>query len=151
MTLQGPCGLPGQRTYQLDVLLDACCLESKVQGNKQPSLAQQFAQSALHGVALWCCCVCRYDQFALSLDPVTARSYHDATLPQEPAKTAHFCSMCGPKFCSMNISQEIQQYAEVSKARLSQHKLCYYVTFKLPTDHIMICVIKPCCFSALGQ
>eukprot|EP00775_Hariotina_reticulata_P012598 gene12598-12730_t len=53
-----------------------------------------------------------YDQFALSLDPVTARSYHDATLPQEPAKTAHFCSMCGPKFCSMNISQEIQAYAE---------------------------------------
>lgn len=56
----------------------------------------------------------RYDQFSLSLDPVTARSYHDATLPQEPAKTAHFCSMCGPKFCSMNISQEIQQYAAVS-------------------------------------
>ncbi|GIL49181.1 hypothetical protein Vafri_5650 [Volvox africanus] len=46
-----------------------------------------------------------YDQFALSLDPVTARAYHDATLPQEPAKTAHFCSMCGPKFCSMNITQ----------------------------------------------
>jgi phosphomethylpyrimidine synthase len=59
------------------------------------------------------CTACRYDQFALSLDPVTARSYHDATLPQEPAKTAHFCSMCGPKFCSMNISHEIQQYAEV--------------------------------------
>uniref|UniRef100_A0A383VEH7 Uncharacterized protein n=1 Tax=Tetradesmus obliquus TaxID=3088 RepID=A0A383VEH7_TETOB len=53
-----------------------------------------------------------YDQFALALDPVTARSYHDATLPQEPAKTAHFCSMCGPKFCSMQISQEIQAYAE---------------------------------------
>ena len=43
----------------------------------------------------------RYDQFNLSLDPVTARLFHDATLPQEPAKTAHFCSMCGPKFCSM--------------------------------------------------
>ncbi len=43
---------------------------------------------------------CRwYDQFNLSLDPVTARLFHDATLPQEPAKTAHFCSMCGPKFC----------------------------------------------------
>lgn len=46
---------------------------------------------------------CRQDQFNLSLDPVTARSYHDATLPQEPAKTAHFCSMCGPKFCSMQV------------------------------------------------
>ncbi|KAI8466667.1 MAG: ThiC family-domain-containing protein [Monoraphidium minutum] len=52
------------------------------------------------------------DQFALSLDPVTAQSYHDATLPQEPAKTAHFCSMCGPKFCSMQISQEIAAIAE---------------------------------------
>ena len=49
------------------------------------------------------------DQFNLSLDPVTARSYHDATLPQEPAKTAHFCSMCGPKFCSMNISHELRE------------------------------------------
>lgn len=48
------------------------------------------------------------DQFALSLDPETARSYHDETLPAEPAKTAHFCSMCGPKFCSMRISQDIR-------------------------------------------
>ncbi|KAK9820463.1 hypothetical protein WJX72_010613 [[Myrmecia] bisecta] len=53
-----------------------------------------------------------YDQFNLSLDPVTARLYHDATLPQEPAKTAHFCSMCGPKFCSMQITQELRQYAQ---------------------------------------
>uniref|UniRef100_A0A7S3VP67 ThiC-associated domain-containing protein n=1 Tax=Dunaliella tertiolecta TaxID=3047 RepID=A0A7S3VP67_DUNTE len=51
------------------------------------------------------------DQFNLSLDPITARSYHDATLPQEPAKTAHFCSMCGPKYCSMNITQEVREYA----------------------------------------
>ena len=48
------------------------------------------------------------DQFALSLDPDTAREYHDDTLPAEPAKTAHFCSMCGPKFCSMRISQDIR-------------------------------------------
>src|SRR5947209_332424 len=51
------------------------------------------------------------DQFALSLDPDTARSYHDATLPAEPAKTAHFCSMCGPKFCSMRISADVRAYA----------------------------------------
>lgn len=57
-----------------------------------------------------------YDQFNLSLDPVTARLYHDSTLPQEPAKTAHFCSMCGPKFCSMNISQEIRDYAQSEAA-----------------------------------
>ncbi|MER6937740.1 phosphomethylpyrimidine synthase ThiC [Nocardioides sp. NPDC127514] len=48
------------------------------------------------------------DQFALSLDPVTAESFHDETLPAENAKTAHFCSMCGPKFCSMKISQDVR-------------------------------------------
>ncbi|MCL2915218.1 phosphomethylpyrimidine synthase ThiC [Shewanella corallii] len=51
------------------------------------------------------------DQFNLSLDPDTARSFHDETLPQESGKVAHFCSMCGPKFCSMKISQEVRQYA----------------------------------------
>jgi phosphomethylpyrimidine synthase len=51
------------------------------------------------------------DQFELSLDPETARAYHDETLPAEPAKTAHFCSMCGPKFCSMRISQDVRDYA----------------------------------------
>ncbi|MDH6198040.1 phosphomethylpyrimidine synthase [Mycobacterium frederiksbergense] len=49
-----------------------------------------------------------HDQFALSLDPDTAREFHDETLPAEPAKTAHFCSMCGPKFCSMRISHDIR-------------------------------------------
>jgi phosphomethylpyrimidine synthase len=52
------------------------------------------------------------DQFELSLDPETARSYHDETLPAAPAKTAHFCSMCGPKFCSMRISHDIRNAAE---------------------------------------
>ncbi|HEX4393760.1 MAG TPA: phosphomethylpyrimidine synthase ThiC, partial [Mycobacterium sp.] len=52
-----------------------------------------------------------HDQFALSLDPDTAREYHDETLPAEPAKTAHFCSMCGPKFCSMRITQDVREYA----------------------------------------
>ncbi|MGH2720011.1 MAG: phosphomethylpyrimidine synthase ThiC [Actinomycetota bacterium] len=52
------------------------------------------------------------DQFNLSLDPVTARSYHDETLPAEPAKKAHFCSMCGPHFCSMRITQDVRAYAE---------------------------------------
>ncbi len=53
-----------------------------------------------------------HDQFALALDPDLARSYHDETLPAEPAKTAHFCSMCGPKFCSMRISADVRAYAE---------------------------------------
>jgi phosphomethylpyrimidine synthase len=52
------------------------------------------------------------DQFNLALDPETARSYHDATLPAGGAKTAHFCSMCGPKFCSMKITQDLKGYAE---------------------------------------
>ncbi|HUR06562.1 MAG TPA: phosphomethylpyrimidine synthase ThiC, partial [Nonomuraea sp.] len=52
------------------------------------------------------------DQFNLSLDPDTARSFHDETLPATPAKTAHFCSMCGPHFCSMRITQDVRKYAE---------------------------------------
>jgi phosphomethylpyrimidine synthase len=52
-----------------------------------------------------------YDQFNIGLDPETARKYHDETLPQESGKVAHFCSMCGPKFCSMKISQEVRDYA----------------------------------------
>jgi phosphomethylpyrimidine synthase len=52
------------------------------------------------------------DQFHLSLDPDTALSFHDETLPAEPAKSAHFCSMCGPKFCSMRITQDVRDYAE---------------------------------------
>jgi len=51
------------------------------------------------------------DQFNLSLDPETAEQFHDQTLPAEGAKTAHFCSMCGPKFCSMKISQEVREFA----------------------------------------
>jgi phosphomethylpyrimidine synthase len=52
------------------------------------------------------------DQFNLSLDPVTARAYHDATLPADGAKVAHFCSMCGPKFCSMELTQQVRSMAE---------------------------------------
>jgi phosphomethylpyrimidine synthase len=52
------------------------------------------------------------DQFELSLDPDRAKEYHDETLPAAPAKTAHFCSMCGPHFCSMKITQDVRAYAE---------------------------------------
>jgi phosphomethylpyrimidine synthase len=54
------------------------------------------------------------DQFNLSLDPETAEQYHDQTLPAEGAKTAHFCSMCGPKFCSMKITQEVREFARLN-------------------------------------
>ena len=56
------------------------------------------------------------DQFNLSLDPDTAEEYHDQTLPAEGAKTAHFCSMCGPKFCSMKITQEVRDFAAKQNA-----------------------------------
>src|SRR4051794_4777907 len=52
------------------------------------------------------------DQFNLAMDPVTARAYHDETLPADGAKVAHFCSMCGPKFCSMELTQQVRDYAQ---------------------------------------
>ncbi len=60
------------------------------------------------------------DQFNLSLDPETAEHFHDETLPADGAKVAHFCSMCGPKFCSMKISQEVRAYAEKGMAEMSE-------------------------------
>ena len=54
------------------------------------------------------------DQFNLGLDPELARQFHDETLPKDSAKVAHFCSMCGPKFCSMKISQEVRDAAGVT-------------------------------------
>lgn len=69
-----------------------------------------------------------YDQFNLSLDPERAIEYHDETLPAEGAKTAHFCSMCGPKFCSMRISQDIRDYAK-------QHDLNEQQTIQMGMDN----------------
>ena len=60
------------------------------------------------------------DQFHLSLDPDTALQYHDETLPADGAKVAHFCSMCGPKFCSMKITQEVRDYAASGMADMAQ-------------------------------
>ena len=61
------------------------------------------------------------DQFALSLDPDTAREFHDQTLPAEPAKTAHFCSMCGPRFCSMRISQQVRDAMADKSRQFAEH------------------------------
>ncbi|SCK14380.1 phosphomethylpyrimidine synthase ThiC [Streptomyces sp. WMMB 322] len=64
------------------------------------------------------------DQFNLALDPDTARAFHDETLPAEPAKTAHFCSMCGPKFCSMKISRSInEQFGSDEDGTLSEEEI----------------------------
>jgi phosphomethylpyrimidine synthase len=62
------------------------------------------------------------DQFNLALDPVTARAFHDATLPAEGAKAAHFCSMCGPKFCSMKITQDVREYAAEMAAKAAEFR-----------------------------
>jgi phosphomethylpyrimidine synthase len=62
------------------------------------------------------------DQFNLGLDPERAREYHDATLPAEGAKIAHFCSMCGPKFCSMKITQDVRDYAASLKEGVDPSK-----------------------------
>jgi phosphomethylpyrimidine synthase len=59
------------------------------------------------------------DQFNIGLDPDTARAYHDETLPKESAKVAHFCSMCGPKFCSMKISQEVRELDDAQVAAIN--------------------------------
>lgn len=60
------------------------------------------------------------DQFNLSLDPDTAREYHDETLPKDSAKVAHFCSMCGPKFCSMKITQDVREYAKEREMKVEE-------------------------------
>src|SRR5262249_55225743 len=60
------------------------------------------------------------DQFHLSLDPDTAKDFHDATLPDNAAKVAHFCSMCGPNFCSMKITQDVRDYAAAKQLDAQQ-------------------------------
>ena len=60
------------------------------------------------------------DQFNLGLDPDTARSYHDETMPKDAHKVAHFCSMCGPKFCSMKITQDVRDYAAKQNERVGE-------------------------------
>jgi phosphomethylpyrimidine synthase len=62
------------------------------------------------------------DQFNLALDPVTALAYHDETLPADGAKVAHFCSMCGPRFCSMRISQDIRDQAAGMAAKAEEFR-----------------------------
>jgi phosphomethylpyrimidine synthase len=75
------------------------------------------------------------DQFALSLDPDTAREFHDETLPAEPAKTAHFCSMCGPKFCSMRITTDIKDAIRDAMAQKSAEFAAHGNRVYLPLEH----------------
>ncbi len=74
------------------------------------------------------------DQFALGLDPQTAEAYHDETLPKDSSKEAHFCSMCGPKFCSMKITQDVRDYAEKGMAEKSAEFKAAGGEFYVPVD-----------------
>ena len=64
-----------------------------------------------------------HDQFNLALDPETSRAYHDENIPQESGKVAHFCSMCGPKFCSMKISQDVRDYSADLEQKAAQQTI----------------------------
>ncbi|MGE0098740.1 MAG: phosphomethylpyrimidine synthase ThiC [Hydrogenophaga sp.] len=77
-----------------------------------------------------------HDQFNLGLDPDTARDFHDETLPKDSSKEAHFCSMCGPKFCSMKITQDVRDYAEKGMAAKSAEFRAAGGAFYLPVDGI---------------
>jgi len=76
------------------------------------------------------------DQFALGLDPQTAEAYHDETLPKDSSKEAHFCSMCGPKFCSMKITQDVRDYAEQGMAQKSAEFKAAGGEFYVPVDSL---------------
>jgi len=76
------------------------------------------------------------DQFALGLDPQTAEAYHDETLPKDSSKEAHFCSMCGPKFCSMKITQDVRDYAEQGMAQKSAEFKAAGSEFYVPVDSL---------------
>ncbi len=78
------------------------------------------------------------DQFNLALDPDTAKDFHDETLPKDSAKVAHFCSMCGPKFCSMKISQEVREYAAASDAEIAEGMKAKSAEFKAQGGEIYI-------------
>lgn len=93
-----------------------------------------------------------YDQFNIGLDPETARAYHDETLPQESGKVAHFCSMCGPKFCSMKISQEVRDYAaDLDKGEIEIKLLDETVTLSSAVDVEKAMQEKSAEFKATGS
>ncbi len=82
------------------------------------------------------------DQFNLSLDPDTAREFHDETLPAEGAKVAHFCSMCGPKFCSMKITQEVREYAAKQEEDIAAGMAAKSAEFRAAGSEIYIPIQK---------
>ncbi|MDR6964527.1 phosphomethylpyrimidine synthase ThiC [Shewanella putrefaciens] len=97
------------------------------------------------------------DQYNLGLDPETARAYHDESLPQESAKVAHFCSMCGPKFCSMKITQDVRAYAAGLEAQAKPESeqveataQAMQVTIKTPQELAAAMALKSAQFAASG-
>ena len=107
MTPKEKCWLPNRDDVKSGVIsykiaADDACLYKGHRGAQQRDDALSIARFEFR----W------DDQFNLSLDPDTARSFHDETMPKESGKVAHFCSMCGPKFCSMKITQDVRDYAK---------------------------------------
>ena len=99
-------GLPGREDVRAGVITHKIAAHAADLAKGHP--AAQYRDNALSRARFdfrW------EDQFNLALDPEMARSFHDETLPQEGARTAHFCSMCGPQFCAMKITEEVRQYA----------------------------------------
>jgi len=93
-----------------------------------------------------------YDQFNIGLDPERARAYHDETLPQESGKVAHFCSMCGPKFCSMKISQEVRDYAsELESNEIKIQLVDETITLNSEKDREQAMQAKSAEFKATGS
>ena len=99
-------GLPNREDVKAGVIAYKIAAHAADLGKDHP-LARQWddALSKARAEFRW------EDQFSLALDPITARAYHDATLPSETSKIAHFCSMCGPKFCSMELNQQVRDFA----------------------------------------
>src|SRR3954463_11093414 len=103
-------GLPNQKDVKDGVIVYKIAAHAADLAKGHPGA--QYRDNALSKARF----ECRWDdQFNLSLDPVTAREFHDATLPQDGAKPAHFCSMCGPHFCSMKITEDVRKYAAEQK------------------------------------
>ena len=109
-------GLPNRKDVKDGVIAYKIAAHAADLGKEQPRAQQRDdALSQARFEFRW------EDQFNLSLDPDTAREFHDETLPATPAKTAHFCSMCGPKFCSMRISHDVREAMAEKSREFTEH------------------------------
>ena len=108
-------GLPNKEDVRIGVITYKIAAHAAdIARNNKGALMRDYALSKARFEFRW------KDQFNLSLDPETSKNFHDETLPSEGAKLAHFCSMCGPKFCSMKISHELKNVANDGLAKMAK-------------------------------